>query len=256
MNPISSLLFLITAFFLCGCYTKLANFQNPAQMGVAEGIDTLSDSTVTSAQVDTIIYKEKEVCVWERDFNGFPYLRCFPSYYPRNWFYYSNSPWWFRSSEYWYDYRRCPQYRYFDRGYGHSKYHNFHPHGSYWGGGHNHGGHGGHGGGSGTSTGAPNRSRSIEGVGNSAPRQSTLPKTSEQAKQNSQLVPTRPQRDRSTVLPQPNLIKPAVETENAVQKKTTPAPGSESAVHPVKRLLVPDSSGNNQGNRPKRSSRW
>lgn len=65
-------------------------------------------------QNDTVRTSRGEICVWERGPLGYPYLRCYPRYYPREWYSYNKSPWWYRSDEHLYSADRCPPYYYFD----------------------------------------------------------------------------------------------------------------------------------------------
>lgn len=118
---------LLAMVMLNGCYTRLGSFDQPGDSYIVEGADSLIDSTSPGARVDTIIHREKEICVWERDFTGMPRLRCFPSYYNSDWYFYNNSPWWFRTSSYWYDYKRCPRYYYFDPHCGCCRYYQHYP---------------------------------------------------------------------------------------------------------------------------------
>ncbi len=90
-----------------GCYTKFAT--------VNDQIVPQPKDESRQGQVDTIVTKEREICVWERDIFGYPELRCYNSYYSHNWYDFNNTPWWYRNSPYWYDYRRCPPYYYYDQ---------------------------------------------------------------------------------------------------------------------------------------------
>jgi hypothetical protein len=91
---------------LTGCYTQFATFE---QQGVAP-------------KADTIKAAEKETCIWERDLMGFPYLHCYPSYYPRQWYLYTYSPWWYHNDRHLYNADRCPPYYYYDPNCGCCRY--------------------------------------------------------------------------------------------------------------------------------------
>jgi len=58
---------------------------------------------------------DRQVCVWERDFFGYPELRCYYTSYTSSWLYFHNTPWWYRSSYGWRDTRGCPPHYYYDR---------------------------------------------------------------------------------------------------------------------------------------------
>jgi hypothetical protein len=53
---------------------------------------------------------------------GFPFLRCYKGYYPREWYRYHFSPWWYRSGEHLYSADRCPPYYYYDQTCGCCRY--------------------------------------------------------------------------------------------------------------------------------------
>lgn len=112
-----------SVFTISGCYTQFATTERKP---IPEVVDTIIDSTGDTVKViqrtDTIFQKEEEICVWERDLMGYPRLNCYKSYYPRDWFMYNHSPWWYRNDPYWYDYDRCPRYYYYDYSCGCCKY--------------------------------------------------------------------------------------------------------------------------------------
>jgi hypothetical protein len=101
--------------FLAGCYTQFVTTTKPA---VPETIKTVVDSTGDTIRVinrtDTVLEQDRETCVWERDLMGYPQLHCYQSNYPRNWFQYSNTPWWYRTDPSWRDFDRCPRYYFYD----------------------------------------------------------------------------------------------------------------------------------------------
>lgn len=88
------------------CYTQFATFE---QQSVAP-------------RTDTIKAADKETCIWERDLMGFPYLHCYPSYYPRQWYLYNYSPWWYHNDRHQYNADRCPPYYYYDPNCGCCRY--------------------------------------------------------------------------------------------------------------------------------------
>jgi hypothetical protein len=94
------LLFAVLSLAFAGCYTRLAEFP-PA--GAPAAADTVRPSD-----------SSKETCVWERDLAGFPRLHCYPLYYPRQWYRYNYSPWWYHSDRYLYSKEKCPPYYYLD----------------------------------------------------------------------------------------------------------------------------------------------
>ena len=113
--------------FLTGCYTQLTTIDRTPPPEPREDvqwvIDTATGDTVKVVrQVDTIHTEDHQTCIWERDLMGYPHLRCYDSFYPRDWFYYNNSPWWYRNDPYWYDYDRCPRYYYYDPSCGCCRY--------------------------------------------------------------------------------------------------------------------------------------
>lgn len=122
MNYSSFGVVILTAFLLGGCYTQFSSLDS---FDENRG-NTLEASDSTSAgkegRVDTVVVRDRETCVWERNLLGYPQLRCYKSNYHRDWFYYNRSPWWYRNDPYWYDYNRCPRYYYFDRDCGCCRY--------------------------------------------------------------------------------------------------------------------------------------
>jgi hypothetical protein len=97
-------LVLVTA----GCYTRFAAFE-PVSAAAAADTLTPSDSS-------------QETCVWERDLSGFPRLRCYPAYYPRQWYLATYSPWWYHNNRHLYDAEKCPPYYYLDPSCGCCRY--------------------------------------------------------------------------------------------------------------------------------------
>jgi len=87
-----------------GCYTKFGEME-PAKA-----------DTVRASGTD------KETCIWERDLTGYPSLHCYPSYYPRQWYMYNYSPWWYHSDRHLYNADQCPPYYYYDPNCGCCRY--------------------------------------------------------------------------------------------------------------------------------------
>jgi hypothetical protein len=94
--------------FTEGCYTKFAVFE-PVSTAVKA-------DTVRAADAD------KETCIWERDLMGYPYLHCYPSFYPRQWYLYNYSPWWYHNDRHMYSAGQCPPYYSYDPGCGCCRY--------------------------------------------------------------------------------------------------------------------------------------
>jgi hypothetical protein len=89
-----------------GCYTRFAEFE-PVSV---------------KAAADTVAPQDSEICIWERDLTGYPRLRCYPSYYPRQWYLYNYSPWWYHNSSHLYNSEKCPPYYYYDDNCGCCRY--------------------------------------------------------------------------------------------------------------------------------------
>lgn len=126
MRSLVLIILSIGAFTLfTGCYTQLAvvDTSPPPEESVEWVVDSATGDTVkVIREVDTIETDDGRTCIWERDLMGYPRLRCYDSFYPRDWYYYNYSPWWYRNDPYWYDYRRCPRYYYYDRSCGCCRY--------------------------------------------------------------------------------------------------------------------------------------
>ncbi len=96
---------LIPAAFLCGCYTQfvMVDRSQPPKEEVSWEIDSVTGDTVKVVrQKDTVHTYEHRTCIWERDLMGYPYLRCYDSFYPRDWYYYNYTPWWYYDYPYYY----------------------------------------------------------------------------------------------------------------------------------------------------------
>lgn len=258
MNIKTFSLTLLALVMLSGCYTRFGSIDQPGDYFIAEEADSLIDSTVPAARVDTIIHKEKEICVWERDFTGMPRLRCFSSFYNNDWYFYNNSPWWFRNSAYWYDYKRCPRYYNFDPDCGCCRYYQHYPYRHGFGGGK--GGKGGSGGGG--SSGRPDRSRSIGGSSSIPTPQggATLPKSSgssiDQKSSTPPPAPDRPNRSRGFGASGLSPATPSNQGANVEKKKAEAVPESRTpdVVTPPKQNQTDNS--DVPRTRPKRNSRW
>jgi hypothetical protein len=89
-----------------GCYTRFAEFPPVS----------------AAAKADTVNATDSETCIWERDLTGYPRLRCYPSHYPRQWYRYNYSPWWYQNSRHLYSAEKCPPYYYYDNNCGCCRY--------------------------------------------------------------------------------------------------------------------------------------
>ena len=105
-----------------GCYTQFALVDKAVPETIKTVVDSVGDTVKVIKQTDTVFQKEHEVCVWERDLLGYPHLRCYKSFYPRDWFVYQNTPWWYRNDPFWGDIDRCPRYYYYDSDCGCCRY--------------------------------------------------------------------------------------------------------------------------------------
>jgi hypothetical protein len=131
----------VVLFLMTGCYTKFVTNQKISAEQVTAIIDSTTGDTVKVInRIDTVVQKEREVCVWERDLMGYPRLRCYKTFYPRDWYVYNNTPWWY-NDPYWGDYDRCPRNYYYDpncgcckfgpperHNYRYNDYHRYDPH--------------------------------------------------------------------------------------------------------------------------------
>jgi len=94
-----------------GCYTRFAEFEPVS----------------AKAAADTVKTADTETCIWERDLTGYPRLRCYPAHYPRQWYMYNYSPWWYHNSQHLYSAEKCPPYYYFDNNCGCCRYYQNNP---------------------------------------------------------------------------------------------------------------------------------
>ena len=107
---------------MTGCYTRFATLDE--QSVTPEGLAAAAGSTgkASADSLDTLKTAGDETCVWERDLMGFPYLRCYKGYYPREWYRNNFSPWWYQTDAHLYDRGRCPAYYYYDKSCGCCRY--------------------------------------------------------------------------------------------------------------------------------------
>jgi hypothetical protein len=99
-----------------GCYTRLASYQGEVTEAGSKG------GECGNCRDEVPYTGGRQVCVWERDFFGYPELRCYYTSYASSWLYFHNTPWWYRSSYGWRDTRGCPPYYYYDRFSGTCRY--------------------------------------------------------------------------------------------------------------------------------------
>lgn len=104
-----------------GCYTQFSTLEQQ-DIPPETTVDSTGDTVRVVRRVDTIVTREREVCYWERDLLGYPRLRCYQTYYPRDWYRYNNVPWWYMNDPYWSDYDRCPRLYFYDPNCGCCKY--------------------------------------------------------------------------------------------------------------------------------------
>lgn len=200
MNQKKNFVLLSLGLLFTGCYTQFSTIQTnyPDQQYNQTEADTLKSTDSSKARVDTVVTKDREVCVWERDLLGYPELRCYESNYSNYWYDYNYTPWWYRNDPYWSGYNRHHRYYY------HNPYYNDY--------------HGGGGGGSSSSSGnggyvsSRNRSPGLNTVpGNS----SSLDKSNVQQPPDKGSEP--PHRNRSeglSGLPQGNNLQKNTSNEN------------------------------------------
>ena len=111
-----------------GCYTQFAMIpRNDA--GIAPPDSAAAGDNAQSRIQDTVRVSNNQVCYWERDLSGQPELRCYDSYYGRDWYRYNYYPWWSRSDPYYYGSynsygwdEQCPAYYYYDYSCGACRY--------------------------------------------------------------------------------------------------------------------------------------
>jgi len=120
MNYSKKTLILLTAavslLSFGGCYTRLASYQGEVTEAGSRG------GGCVDCRDEVPFVGSRQVCVWERDFFGYPELRCYNTSYASSWLYFHNTPWWYRSSFGWRDTRGCPPFYYYDRFSGTCRY--------------------------------------------------------------------------------------------------------------------------------------
>ncbi|MDR2591991.1 MAG: hypothetical protein LBC59_04200 [Chitinispirillales bacterium] len=100
-----------------GCYTRIMSYQGEVTEAGSKGGAGCGEC------LEEVPYTgSRQVCVWERDFFGYPELRCYNTGYASSWLYFHNTPWWYRNSYGWRDTRGCPPYYYYDRIMGTCRY--------------------------------------------------------------------------------------------------------------------------------------
>jgi hypothetical protein len=87
----------IVTAVLSGCYTQFVMVdKTPPKEEVSWVVDSATGDTVKVInRTDTVHTQDQQTCIWVRDLMGYPYLRCYDSFYPRDWYYYNYSPWWY-----------------------------------------------------------------------------------------------------------------------------------------------------------------
>lgn len=85
---------------------------------------SITDSLAETHTVHTVILepRDREYCIWTRDFLGYPELRCFPSYAEYQYYLSYSVPWWIRDRMYSYPYYGYPPNFYFDPYSGYYRY--------------------------------------------------------------------------------------------------------------------------------------
>jgi hypothetical protein len=116
------LVFVAIAGFMTGCYTRFATIEERSITPDSRTANTGSAGSGVADSLDTLKKADDETCVWERDLMGFPYLRCYKGYYPREWYRNNFSPWWYQTDAHLYDRSRCPAYYYYDKSCGCCRY--------------------------------------------------------------------------------------------------------------------------------------
>jgi hypothetical protein len=227
MNLNKNFVLLSLGLLFTGCYTQFSTIQPPNypdQQYTGTEVDTLTSTDSSKARVDTVVTKEREVCVWERNLMGYPELRCFESnYYSDYWYNYNYTPWWYRYDRYWSGYNRNHRY-YYDNPY-YDNYH--HGYDDYYRGG---------GGGSYSNPGndgkVPSRNRS--------PGLNTVPGNSSLNKNNIQPPPEKgpepPHRNRSEGLsgsPQGDNLQKSTSNENPSNVQSGGDPGTQGSSTPA-----------------------
>ena len=218
----------LLALCMTGCYTQLA--LQPPPPATAPVIND-GDSEKPALRIDTIVTRDRETCVWTRNFFGEPILRCYKTTYGRDWYVYRDYPWWYREAPFYYDqYGRCPRYYYYDADDGSCRYYYGRSSFNYFG--------------SGSSSSTPSsspssstsdgrRSRSY-GIPQTAPGSAAVPKSQEAAPvKDSAIVPEEKssRRSRSYGIPDNVPVEPVKQPEPL--KKENPQPPVTPSSEPV-----------------------
>lgn len=131
----------LCVFLFAGCYTQFAYVNRAAIEGMPPDSALPADSA--SAYIrDSVPANPNQVCYWTRDMWGRPQLVCEDADYGRDWYRYSEYPWWNRSDPYFFGSynsygwdHRCPAYYYYDNSCGACRYYSGYAggdHGTWW----------------------------------------------------------------------------------------------------------------------------
>lgn len=229
---IKNLFVILLPMISIGCYTQLATLDySPPQQEVITEVDSTGDTVKIIREVDTIVSREKETCVWVRDYTGYPRLKCYSTYYPRAWITYSNTPWWYRNDPFWHDYDYCPRYYYYDPSCGCCRYiDNYrYPYrrGSYKGGGKSSSG------GSSSYTPRSSRSKGVPGSGSAIPSSGSSQTTGQLNKSlndntQKQGIQTPVRSGRSAGVPDPGTARPVDTQKSETRTGSVPLNTGES----------------------------
>ena len=123
-NASQRLIIALSPLIMMGCYTRFAqvDWQSVTPGDRTSTANATGGSPEKTGPIDSLKTDDNETCVWERDLMGFPYLRCYKGYYPREWYRNNFTPWWFQTEAYRYDRGRCPEYYYYDEHCGCCRY--------------------------------------------------------------------------------------------------------------------------------------
>jgi len=126
---------------VAGCYTQFAYVRSNADSDVPPDSAYAADGSGAYLR-DTVPANPNQVCYWTRDILGRPELVCDDADYGRDWYRYSEYPWWNRSDPYFYGSynssgwdQRCPAYYYYDNSCGECRYYSGYgggDHGTWW----------------------------------------------------------------------------------------------------------------------------
>jgi hypothetical protein len=123
---IRNVLLVVCVLAATGCYTQFAALDRRSPPGLQPEVmvdSSTGDTVKVVSQPETVVAREGETCVWERDAFGRPELRCYQSNFSHDWYLYNNYPWWYNQGPYYYDYSgRCPRYYFYDNSCGQCRY--------------------------------------------------------------------------------------------------------------------------------------